>query len=202
MITIDDHDLIIGGNVVEELPRLAVDATVSVWSVPTEYRSNGFFVGVQRTGTPPVIPACDSHSAVFLGSAPLPADPDAITAEQVAQAREQAYARINAEYASRTAQLAAGYPPTEQQSWPIQIQEAKIVLSGDTETPTPWIDAAAATREVTRTDLATLISNQDTAYRQYHGTLTGIRQKLRDQIDAVPVEMSSIDILAGVNWPE
>lgn len=202
MITIDNHDLIIGGNVVEELPHLPVDATVSVWSVPTEYRDNGFFVGVQRAGTPPVIPACNSHSAVFLGSAPLPADPDAITAEQVAQAREQAHARINAEYATRTAQLAAGYPPTEQQSWPIQIQEAKIVLSGDTETPTPWIDAAAATREVTRTELATLISNQDTAYRQYHGTLTGVRQKLRDYIESLPVEMTTLGILNNLAWPE
>ena len=201
MITIDDHNLIIGGNVVEELPRLAVDATVSVWSVPTEYRSNGFFVGVQRNGTPPVIPACDSHSAVFLGSAPLSADPDAITAEQVAQARAAAHARINAEYTSRTETLATDYPENEQKSWPVQVQEANIVLTGGTDS-TPWIDAASTARGVTREYLANLIKAQDDAYRLYHGTLTGTRQMLRDMINNVPDGPEAVATLNGINWPE
>lgn len=123
-------------------------------------------------------------------------------AERINSARQEAYDRINAEYESRVQVLAEGYPESEQQSWPVQIREADVVLGEDNE-PTPWIDNAAPARGITRQELAQLIKNQDTAYRQYHGTLTGIRQALRDQIAAVPGgQRSSLEALNQISWPE
>lgn len=117
-------------------------------------------------------------------------------------ARQAAYDRINSEYEQRVQVLAQGYPVSEQQSWPVQIQEANIVLGADDE-PTPWIDSAAPARGITRTELANLIKAQDTAYRQYHGTLTGTRQALRDQIAAVADDdPASVAALYAIAWPE
>lgn len=113
----------------------------------------------------------------------------------------EALDRINAEYQARTAVLAAGYPEDEQKSWPVQIREADIVLGADDQ-PTPWIDAAASARGITRAALAALIQAQDAAYRQYHGQLTGIRQSLRDQVLAVPDDENAPAAFAAIQWPE
>lgn len=132
-------------------------------------------------------------------------DPDQVEeniAAAISEARASAHARINDAYTARTQVLAGDYPENEQKSWPVQIQEANTVLSGGAE-PTPWIDNAAAARGITRESLANLIKAQDTVYRQYHGALTGTRQALRDQIDAVPDgDPASIDALNAIQWPE
>lgn len=130
-----------------------------------------------------------------------PAEAEDNLTRAIAAARAAAHARINAAYGQRTMVLAADYPEDEQKSWPIQVQEADLVLAGGTE-PTPWMDAASAARGITRQALANLIKAQDQAYRQYHGTLTGTRQMLRDMIEAVPSNAESIATLAGINWPE
>lgn len=131
-------------------------------------------------------------------------DPDQVEeniAAAISEAREAAHSRINASYTQMTAELAGTYPENEQKSWPMQIEEANLVLAGSS-TPTPWIDAAAAARGITRTYLATLIKAQNDAYRVYHGALTGTRQALRDQIDAVPDGPDAITTLNAINWPE
>lgn len=46
--------------VISELPKLAHDAMVQVWEVPTEYRENGFYVSTSND-----IPACDHDAPVF-----------------------------------------------------------------------------------------------------------------------------------------
>lgn len=131
-------------------------------------------------------------------------DPDQVAdnlARAIAQARTAAHARINDAYTARTQVLAGDYPENEQKSWPMQIEEANLVLAGSA-TPTPWIDAAATARGVTRSYLASLIKAQDAAYRQYHGTLTGTRQMLRDMIDNVPDGPGALETLNSINWPE
>lgn len=122
-------------------------------------------------------------------------------AAAISEARASAHARINDAYTARTQVLAGGYPENEQKSWPMQIEEANLVMAGSA-TPTPWIDAAAAARGVTRSYLAGLIKAQDAAYRQYHGTLTGIRQALRDMVDNVPDGPGALETLNSINWPE
>ncbi|NYT25405.1 hypothetical protein H0A73_17530 [Alcaligenaceae bacterium] len=115
--------------------------------------------------------------------------------------RDAALDRINGEYQMRTAVLAADYPEDEQKSWPVQIAEAAIVLGADDQ-PTPWIDNAAVARGIARETLAALITAQDTAYRAYHGQLTGIRQALRDQVYAVPDDEHAAAAFAAIVWPE
>jgi len=122
--------------------------------------------------------------------------------EAIEKARQAAFKRINAEYESHALTLVEGYPTSEQQSWPVQIREAEILLGADDE-PTPWIDAAASARGISRVELANLIKAQDTAYRQYHGTLTGIRQALRDQIAAISDDdPAPVAALYEIAWPE
>lgn len=79
-----NHQLQVAGAVVD-LPKLAVGATAHVWTVPTVYRDNGYFVSVQSAGEPLEIPACDGREVEYLGSLPLEAATEAVLeAEKVA----------------------------------------------------------------------------------------------------------------------
>lgn len=159
----------------------------------------------------PIIYSPPAYNPASHTVAPLPQSYWVIDATQVLvtynitpipfeQQQNEALARINSEYSARTAMLAEGYPEDEQKSWPVQIQEADIVLGADDQ-PTPWIDNAAPARGVTRAALAALIQAQDTAYRQYHGGLTGVRQALRDAVLAVPDDPNAADAFAAIQWP-
>lgn len=117
------------------------------------------------------------------------------------EVQQEAHKRINTAYEEATARLAEGYPENEQKSWATQVKEADIILAGGLE-PTPWVDAAAQARGITREALASSIKQNDTLYRQAHGRLTGIRQALRDQIDGYtePTE-DSLRAIAEIDWP-
>lgn len=95
-----------------------------------------------------------------------------------------AHARINSAYISAVNTVTAGYPENEIASWPKQETEARA-WQVNNETPTPWIDSAATAREIPKADfIALVIANAD-ALAPIHGALTGKRQLLRDQIDAL-----------------
>ncbi|KAA9149677.1 hypothetical protein F3K36_33580 [Delftia sp. BR1] len=97
--------------------------------------------------------------------------------------------------------IAAGYPLSERESWPVQTEEARA-LEADPAAATPWIDAAALARGLDRLVLAKRIREKDDKYRQVHGLLTGTRQRIEDQIDAAAddaLALSQIDVAAG--WP-
>ncbi len=66
-----NHQLFADGVLIADLPRLHYGVTVSVWSVPTDYRANGFFVATQGEW-----PGEEFGEPVF--SAFLPADAQAI----------------------------------------------------------------------------------------------------------------------------
>ena len=103
---------------------------------------------------------------------------------------------------TRMQAIAAGYPPSERESWPVQTSEAYALLADDTA-PTPWIDAAAAARGLDRIELAQRIAAKDAQYRVISGTLSGVRQCIEDQIDAAgdaAVALQAIDVTAC--WPE
>lgn len=108
---------------------------------------------------------------------------------------------LAAEYEARMQVIAAAYPPSERESWPVQMQEAQALLA-DSQATTPWIDAAAQARGLTRHELATRIAAKNDAYRLVSGTLTGIRQAIEDQITAAGTDaqaLAAIDVKAG--WP-
>ena len=117
------------------------------------------------------------------------------------EAQQEAHKRINTAYEEATTRLAEGYPENEQKSWATQVKEADIILAGGSE-PTPWVDAAAQARGITREALAASIKQNDTLFRQAHGHLTGIRQSLRDQIDDyTETTEDSLRAIAEIDWP-
>ncbi len=115
---------------------------------------------------------------------------------------DQLRAALTAEYERRMQAIAAGYPPSERESWPVQTSEA-YALFDDATVPTPWIDAAATARGLDRLELAQRIVAKDAQYRVFSGTLSGVRQRIEDQIDAAGDDQSAlkaIDVTQG--WPE
>lgn len=110
--------------------------------------------------------------------------------------RLAASARIDAAYTAATRAISAGYPLEERESWPVQTGEARA-LRVDNSAPTPWIDAAADVRGLTREDLAARIVALDDAYRGVHGRMSGTRQKLQQRL----ADAETAAALAAITWP-
>lgn len=108
---------------------------------------------------------------------------------------------LNAEYERRMHVIAGPYPLSERESWHVQTAEARALIA-DVHAFTPWINGAAAARQIDRLVLAQRIAAKDDQYRAIHGALTGARQRIEDQIDAAGEDAQAlqlIDVLAG--WP-
>lgn len=95
---------------------------------------------------------------------------------------------VNAEYTKRMGAIAEVYPLHERESWPVQLQEANLLLSYADVAPipetvkTPWIDQCAHQRGLDRMELAARIVAKDEGYRTVSGFLTGVRQWHEDCI--------------------
>ena len=146
-----------------------------VYSVPVEYRESGYFVGYSAYSEPKEIPA--SSEFTFIGSINVPADPESL----LEQAKKDKESELNNAYEYCTVLMKATYPESERESWSIQAQEAALFLN-DPEAETPWLDSASESRGVTKEEMAQLIDPMDKVYRINHGSLTGTRQRLRDEI--------------------
>lgn len=121
--------------------------------------------------------------------------------ELIEQAKAEALARVNEGYIQAVSALEADYPASERESWHVQVDEARRLVEGDTDTP--WIDAAAQARGIARDELAQLIMTQDGQYRAIHGQLTGHRQALRDQIYALTgSDRETWQALTRLGWSE
>lgn len=108
---------------------------------------------------------------------------------------------LNAEYERRMQVIAGGYPLSERESWHVQTSEARALLA-DVHALTPWINGAAAARQIDRHELAQRIAAKDDAYRAIHGALTGVRQRIDDQISAAGDDVQALaDIDVFVGWP-
>lgn len=125
------------------------------------------------------IAAVQSFIDLWNAAAP-PAPPPPTASELIAFA----HSRINAAYSAAVAALTSGYPQNEIDSWPKQEQEARA-WTADNAVATPWIDSAAASRGIVKADFVALVIANADALAPLHGALTGKRQKLRDQIDAL-----------------
>ncbi len=147
-------------------------------------------------GLAPNPDAIEYRAWLAAGGVPLPAE--LRPAAEIAAGLRLALA---AEYRKHIQVIAAGYPLSERESWPVQTEEARA-LEADPAAASPWIDAAALARGLDRLVLADRIRAKDDAYRQVHGLLTGTRQRIEDQIDAAAddaLALSQIDVTAG--WP-
>jgi hypothetical protein len=145
-------------------------------------------------GVPPNPDVMEYRAWLAAGGVPLPAE--LRPAAEIAAGLRLALA---AEYRKHIQVIAAGYPLSERESWPVQTEEARA-LEADPAAATPWIDAAALARGLDRLVLAKRIREKDDKYRQVHGLLTGTRQRIEDQIDAAAddaLALSQIDVAAG-----
>lgn len=123
-------------------------------------------------------------------------------AEPTPPSADQLRTALTAEYERRMQAIAAGCPPSERESWPVQTSEATALIA-DPQAATPWIDSAAVARGVDRFGLALRIVAKDAQYRVISGTLSGVRQRIEDAIDAAGDDaqaLQAIDVTAG--WPE
>lgn len=129
----------------------------------------------------------------------VPGDMELLTPEEVldhlnpvktlAELASAAQALVNAEYSRRMGAIAEAYPLHERESWPVQLQEANLLLLyAETAVPvpetvkTPWIDQCAHQRGLDRMELAARIVAKDEGYRTVSGFLTGVRQWHEDCI--------------------
>ena len=142
------------------------------------------------------------HTRIWQGEWVQVLDADVPTAaEPTPPSADQLRTALTTEYERRMQAIAAGHPPSERESWPVQTQEAKALLA-DANASTPWIDAAATARNTDRIELANRIVAKDAMYRVFSGTLSGVRQRIEDAIDATAGDaqaLQAIDVTAG--WP-
>jgi hypothetical protein len=115
-----------------------------------------------------------------------------------AELKAAAHARINASYAIAVNALTSGYPESEIASWPKQETEARAWLA-DNNAATPWIDSAATARGIPKADFVTLVIANADALAPLHGALSGKRQLLRDQIDALG-DSPTAEQLNAIQW--
>ena len=123
------------------------------------------------------------------------------TPPDAATVRQALLETLNAEYEARMKVLSTNYPPSERESWSVQISEARMLLA-DPNVSTPWIDQVAALRLTDRAELARRIVAKDEQYRTVHGALTGTRQRFEDLISAAgdnSKALLQIDVKSG--WP-
>lgn len=124
--------------------------------------------------------AISEEVAVAMASGPV------MTPKELASS---AMAKVNSEYTKRMGTIASTYPVHERESWPVQLQEANLLLAYAEVVPmpdvvkTPWIDQCAHQRGLDRMELAQRIAEKDAAYRTVSGFLSGVRQWHEDCID-------------------
>ena len=116
-----------------------------------------------------------------------------------AQMKAQALARINAGYQAVISALTADYPDREIESWAKQETEARAYVL-DNQAATPWIDAAASARDISKADLIARIIAKADLFAPIHGHYTGVRQLLEDEINAI-VDGTQAQYDA-IQWPQ
>jgi hypothetical protein len=80
--------------------------------------------------------------------------------------------------------LVAGYPKSEQASWPVKIIEAKAILSGETRPMSiPTIFTECSFTNTSLADTASYILSKSAPFAMASGAISGIRQVAFAQID-------------------
>lgn len=91
-------------------------------------------------------------------------------------------AEINNAYQQAIATLTPTYPDDERLTFDKQEQEARSWLA-DNSTPTPFVDALAAGRQMEKAELVSRIIGKADAFALASGSLTGQRQRYEDMLD-------------------
>lgn len=110
----------------------------------------------------------------------------------------EAHSRINLAYENAVYELTVSYPQAEIDSWPRQETEARALLADETAN-VPWLKGAAAARGINIPNFAALVIRKADALAPLHGALTGKRQRLRDEIDALGTSPTQ-EQLDAIQW--
>lgn len=178
-ITIENRALLIDGVQIKELPRLARPASVTVWSVPTDYMSDGYYIDVTPRGLTQSVPACDSSQTVLLDVLELEADETAMADE----ARAERLAQVNEEANELLSQLDAAYPDREVLTWDQQVKEAEA-RQADAQASVPLLAALAQYRAIDVDLLAAKVLEKSMLYKVASGQIMGARQWVEQELEA------------------
>ena len=107
----------------------------------------------------------------------------------------------NAAYEAATAQVTAGYPKSEIDTWPLQREEV-LAWQADSSAPTPWVDIAAADRGITREEYLAKTWRKVLAYVPISASLTGRRQGIDDAIRTATTPEQLAAIVIDYTLPE
>lgn len=107
---------------------------------------------------------------------------------------------INALYQQAIATLTPTYPDDERLTFDKQEQEARAWLT-DNSTPTPFVDALAAGRQMDKSELVGRIIAKADAFAVASGLLTGQRQRYEDLLDAAETAEEVEAIVPEYNLP-
>jgi hypothetical protein len=128
----------------------------------------------------------------WLAAGNVPQPVDMPTLEQTKAAKR---AEINTECDAEIGTISATYPETEVLSWDKQEREA-YALDADPASYTPLIDGIAASRGITRAELASLIIAKVEQFAAFTGPLIGKRQSLEKAIEAA----TTVEEVAAIAW--
>lgn len=127
-----------------------------------------------------------------------------MTAEEQAQeftARQsEMRQRIRSAYSAAMRPISEAYPQEEREGWPEQIQAAKAVIAGETSA---LIDALAAPRGLTASEMASRVLQKQAEYRVVYGTMTANLHRLAGLVDAAATasDLEHIDVASGWDLP-
>lgn len=107
---------------------------------------------------------------------------------------------INATYQQAIATLTPTYPDDERLTFDKQEQEARAWLA-DSSTPTPFVDALAAGRQMDKAELVSRIIAKADAFALASGSLTGQRQRYEDFLDAAETAEAVAAIVPEYSLP-
>lgn len=112
---------------------------------------------------------------------PILVERDKISIEEM---KLSLYKLNNSKYEDAITLHTSAYPQSEKDTWPTQDREIKAWVNDPENASTPWIDAAATVRGVSRDDYLqrTLVKTQQ--FEQLSAYLTGLRQRYEDLIKA------------------
>ncbi|MCW5319623.1 hypothetical protein D5039_00035 [Verminephrobacter aporrectodeae subsp. tuberculatae] len=173
-----------------QLPRVAANAKVKVWVVPTEYRDNGLFVAVTLDGSHEEVPACDPAATSYLGEIELDADDKA----RLKTLKDAKRAEINAACEATIAAMVAAYPEHEVQSWPQQVKEAEA-LAANKKAVVPLLASIAEARSIPVDKLASVVLAKMGAFAAMSGERIGRRHALEKMIDDAVFEEDVADVV-------
>lgn len=162
----------------DNIPADAVEITPEQHAALLQGQSEGKVITADENGHPVLI------------------DPPPAPEPSLADAQAQQIAIINAAFESAAEALAAGYPATERLTWPVQQAEA-LAWAANPAAPTPYLDGLAAARGITPEEMRQLTLDQVNLFLAASQQLVGLRQRLRDQINAA----ETIEAVRAVVWP-